>query len=395
VRLRARLAETRAAALDADDPGPARRGTADVEAADRDYRAFLERVRRENVEQASLMSVEPISLAELQGLLPSGTTVLEYFVAGQDVVLWIIDRERMNVVRVPVRRAALVTDVRRLREAITSQAPLGDVQARALVLYRLLIAPVRREIRGDRLLVVPHDVLHYLPFAALRTPEGKWLVEDYALSTVPSASVVKYLVSKGVGASEATLAVGNPTLGPQFDLRYAEREARVVAQARPPSTVLVRDEATESRAKALLPTAGTIHFATHAELKEDEPLTSALLLVPGGGEDGRLEVRELFGLELNARLVVLSACETALGELSRGDELVGLQRAFLYAGARSIIATLWKVDDRASYELMRAFYGELGGGGPLSALRRAQLITMRTYPHPFAWAAFGLSGIFP
>lgn len=135
------------------------------------------------------------------------------------------------------------------------------------------------------------------------------------------------------------------------------------------------------------------HFATHGELNESEPLSSAVLLVPGGGEDGRLEVREVFGLDLRARLVVLSACETGLGKLSRGDELVGLQRAFLYAGTPAVVTTLWKVDDRASYELVRAFYDRLDGAGPVAALRQAQIEALRAFPHPFAWAAFGLTGV--
>lgn len=119
---------------------------------------------------------------------------------------------------------------------------------------------------------------------------------------------------------------------------------------------------------------------------------SALLLVPGQGEDGRLEVRELFAMDIAARLVVLSACERGLGKLSRGDELVGLQRAFLYAGTPALITTLWKVDDRASYLLMRGFYGHLGTRGPAEALRAAQRALMVDFPHPFAWAAFGLTG---
>lgn len=117
------------------------------------------------------------------------------------------------------------------------------------------------------------------------------------------------------------------------------------------------------------------------------------LLVPGGGEDGRLEVREVFGLDMHARLVVLSACETGLGKLSRGDELVGLQRAFLYAGTPAVVTTLWKVDDKATFELVRSFYTRLEGTGPVEALRQAQVETMRAFPHPYAWAAFGLSGL--
>ena len=121
-------------------------------------------------------------------------------------------------------------------------------------------------------------------------------------------------------------------------------------------------------------------------------MASALLLAPGNGEDGRLEVRELFATELSARLVVLSACETGLGKLSRGDELVGLQRAFLYAGTPAVVTTLWKVDDRASFMLMRTFYEGLQGKGPTEALRAAQRALIVDFPHPYAWAAFVLTG---
>jgi len=143
--------------------------------------------------------------------------------------------------------------------------------------------------------------------------------------------------------------------------------------------------------KKLLGSAGVFHLATHGELSADDPMSSAML-VPGSGEDGRLEVREVFGLDLHARLVVLSACETGLGKLTRGDELVGLQRAFLYAGTPAVVTTLWKVDDKATFELVRAFYTRLESGGPVDALRQAQLETMRAFPHPYAWAAFGLTG---
>lgn len=128
----------------------------------------------------------------------------------------------------------------------------------------------------------------------------------------------------------------------------------MVGQRELGATVLLRGDATEAQVKKLIETVGLVHFATHGDLSESEPLSSAVLLVPGGGEDGRLEVREVFGLDLHARLVVLSACETGLGKLSRGDELVGLQRAFLYAGTPAVVTTLWKVDDLATFELVRA-----------------------------------------
>ena len=392
VQLRARLAEAQALASDSEsETGEARQAKEAVEAADRDYRAFLERVRKENVEQASLMTVEPVTLTEIQGLLPEGTTLVEYLVGNADVVIWIIDRHRAKALTVRGARADLVASVRTLRAAIADQAPLAEIERQAAKLYDGLLAPARVEIQGTRLLIVPHDVLHYLPFAALRSPAGRWLIEDYALATLPSASVLKFLAAKDA-SNGRPLALGNPDVGPALNLRYAEREARVVGETYPGATVLVRDAASEARVKALAGGAGMLHFATHAELNESEPMSSALLLTPGDGEDGRLEVRELFGLDLHARLVVLSACETGLGKLSRGDDLVGLQRAFLYAGTPAVVTTLWKVDDRASFVLMREFYARLKTTAPGEALSLAQRETLRQFPHPFAWAGYGLTG---
>ncbi|MBI2526078.1 MAG: CHAT domain-containing protein [Candidatus Rokubacteria bacterium] len=400
LRLRAQLAEARAAAADSEggdeedeaatDPTWARGRLAAAEAS---YRAFLDRVRGESREQASLMSVEPVNLAELQRLLPEGTVLLEYLVTEPETLLWIVTRTAVESLRLPVTRRFLVAVVRDLRTAIADNATLAEVQGRSRRLHDALLSAARPRIAGERLLIVPHDVLHYLPFAALRSPRGRWLIEDYTLATLPSASVLKYLEGKGGGREARTIAVGNPDLGPALSLRYAEREARAVGAHFPGASILVRAEATEARVKTLAGGGTLLHFATHGALDEQDPLASALLLAPEGAEDGRLEVREVFGLDLGARLVVLSACETGLGRLSRGDELVGLQRAFLYAGTPAVITTLWKIDDRASFALMEHFYHALERVGPAQALRQAGRATLAEHPHPFAWAAFVLTGV--
>jgi CHAT domain-containing protein len=392
VQLRARLAEAKAEAQQSEGVEESARARAQADALDRDYKAFLERVKKENLDQASLMSVEPVKLAEIQALLPEGTTLLEYHAGEGGVVVWVLDRKRFKLVQLPGDRSSLINQVRNFRGAITKQASIGNVQGQATALYRRLIEPALADIQGQRLLIVPHGVLHYLPFAALRSPGRRWLVQDFALSTLPSASVLRYLTDKGAGAPAGTLVMGNPDLGAELALPWAEREARMVGQEEKGATVFVRADATEAKAKKLLPTVGIIHFATHGELSETDPLSSAVLLVPGEGEDGRLEVREVFGLDLHAKLVVLSACETGLGKLSRGDEVVGLQRAFLYAGTPAVVTTLWKVDDKATYDLIRAFYSKLESAGPVEALRQAQLETIATYPHPYQWAAFSLTG---
>jgi CHAT domain-containing protein len=391
VRLRARLTEARARVQEPDgEEAPAR---AEVEALDRDYRAFLDRVRKESLEQAALMVVEPVTVAEIQGLLPEGTTLLEYHLGEGGVVVWVVSRQHFTLVRLPGDRQSLLAQVRRLRSVIAKQEPLAQVEAQARALHQRLLEPALAELRGRRLVIVPHAALHYLPFAALRSPAGRWVVEEFVLSTLPSASVLRYLLDKGVGAPARALVVGNPDLGSALALPWAEREARMVGQHEPDATVLVRGDATEAQVKRLVETVGLVHFATHGELSESDPLSSAVLLVPGAGEDGRLEVREVFALDLRARLVVLSACETGLGQLSRGDELVGLQRAFLYAGTPAVVTTLWKVEDRASYELVRGFYGRLAAENASAALRHAQREALLVFPHPFAWAGFGLTGL--
>lgn len=392
-RLRARLAAAKATSEEAaeDDAEDAR---ADTEAAEQGYREFLDRIRKENLEQASLMSVEPVNVPALQTLLPEGTTLVEYLVSRRRTLAWVVTRTSLVVVPLVVSREDLVAEVRAFRRGIEGQAPLPDAQKLAESLHERLFATVRPHIKGTRVVVVPHDVLHYLPFGALRSKQGRWLVEDFTLSTLPSASVLKFLEAKRTTASGGpVLAVGNPDLGSALNLRFAEREARVVADHYAGARVLVRGDATEERAKALAGGARLLHFATHGELNEHDPLASGLLLVPGGKDDGRLEVREIFGLDLTAQLVVLSACETGLGTLSTGDELIGLQRAFLYAGTPAVVTTLWKVDDRASFVLMREFYDGLARADTGLALQAAQRAAMKEFPHPFAWAAFGLTGV--
>jgi CHAT domain-containing protein len=136
-----------------------------------------------------------------------------------------------------------------------------------------------------------------------------------------------------------------------------------------------------------------LHFAAHTELKQDDPLSSAVLLAKSADDNGRLEVRDIFGLDLKASLVVLSGCETALGKQSSGDELVGLTRAFIYAGTPSVIASLWKVDDASTASLMRSFYKNLKTKSKVESLRQAQLELIRGKVNARLLAQRGVGGV--
>ena len=194
-------------------------------------------------------------------------------------------------------------------------------------------------------------------------------------------------------AGRSLVALGNPERGVLERLPFAEAEVQSLRRAFPDAVVLTGRDATRARLLAVAPTAHVLHFAAHAEFDVQDPLGSAILLAPEGADDGRLEVQEIYGLTLASSLVVVSACETALGQVSAGDEVIGLTRAFIYAGAPTVVTTLWKVDDRASFRLMDAFYRALAAGASKAqALRRAQLTVMRDAPPPFFWAAYQLTG---
>jgi CHAT domain-containing protein len=205
--------------------------------------------------------------------------------------------------------------------------------------------------------------------------------------------VLRFLRAPQAASRAGILALGNPDLGdPKMDLRFAEEEALAVVQKVPQSRALVRKEASESALRRFGAAFSYLHFATHGEFNADAPLESALLLAKDERADGLLTVNKLYSLRLDADLVTLSACETGLGKVASGDDVVGLTRGFLYAGASTVVASLWKVDDRATAALMTRFYDELRSGDKREALRAAQLATREKFLHPFFWAAFQLTG---
>jgi len=352
-------------------------------------------VRQLDREQASLMTVEPLTLKEVQALLPEGAVLLEYFVTEQgSTLLWTVERDRLSVVSLPFGRLQLAQRVQAFRELIAGRDRHAEMQQMARTLFDELVRPGLGDRKARELLIVPHDALHYMPFQALMPVPGRYLIQEAPIYYYSSASLMQFTRAKVQAEASSALAMGNPDLqDPTLNLRYAEREARTVADLFPDSVLLTRREATKGQSREESPRHRVLHFAAHAELDEADPLGSALRLAPSSADDGRLEVQEIFGLNLNASLVVLSACNTALGKLTRGDELTGLTRAFIYAGTASIITTLWRVSDRASYELMQEFYRQLkAGAAKAEALRQAQLAMLKMRPHPYYWAAYQLTG---
>ena len=389
-----KVAELKLAIAEADEEEEVQSRQEEIQALQRAYKEFLAKVGRESGEQASLVTVQPLNLKQVQDLLEPDQTLLEYFVTADRTYLWIVSRERFQVVTIAVSRKELSAKLNLLRQAIAQIDPLEKYREVAGELYRLLILPGVPFIKGKEIIIVPHDVLHYLPFQALYSPDGKYLIEDYALHYLSSASLLRFTKEKSRAMGEKVLALGNPDLGdPKMALQFAGIEVTEIKNLYPQSSIYLENEATEEKAKTLSPQNDIIHFASHAELNENDPLSSAVLLAKSDKEDGRLEVREIFGMDLKASLVVLSACETGLGKLSSGDELVGLTRAFIYAGTPSVVASLWNVEDSSTAQLMASFYKNLKTMTKVEALRHAQLRLIRGQATSELLARRGIGGV--
>jgi CHAT domain-containing protein/tetratricopeptide (TPR) repeat protein len=340
---------------------------------------------------ASLVSVTPLPPGELQALLEPGVVILAYYLLPREVLCWVVTRESVTLVRTAAPREALERQVFDYRRRIQNLDPL---EAQSRELHRVLIAPVEALIRGGRHLgIVPHGALHYLSFATLAGPDA-FLIDEVPLFSLPSASVLPYtLARRRREASRRVLAIGNPRQDrPGLALPFAEHEVGTIRWNLPGVTVLTGDRATESWVRRHASEFGIIHLAAHGEFDPINPLFSAVKLARDAEHDGEVQAAEIFGLELNADLVVLSACQTAVGRVTRGDDVIGLGRAFFYAGTHALVATLWRVNDAATAMLMKQFYREYRERDKAASLRAAMLHVKQRHPHPGYWGAFVLAG---
>ena len=365
---------------------------ADLKTREADYTQLLTEIKLQSPEVAGLVSVDVASLADIQSLLDANTTLVEYFVTEDRVLAFIIKHNRFETASVDVSREELTQTITAFRDF----ASLDDPYPASLKqLYTWLISPLKDKLKTPVIGIIPHGILHYLPFAALTDGE-RYLGDEYSLFTLPSASVLRFIQEKRKPPVDTILALGNPTTSEPglAPLDFAQQEVETITKIFG-TQPLIGDSATESALRSQAGNAGIVHLAAHGQYNPDNPLFSVIFLAEDQHEDGRLEVHEIYGLDLTKAtdLVVLSACQTDVGAVSAGDEVVGLTRAFLYSGTPTVIASLWNVDDEATRLLMEHFYTHLRAGmGKAQALQQAQSEVRTQYPHPYYWAAFVLTG---
>ena len=368
-------------------------------AVQRKLREFLNKIKRQYPEVAALVGAEPVDLRALQPRLGPEMRLLQYVLLDNQGWAFVVSPTDIQFVEIGIGRLKLRPVIERYRKLIqdptaargikTSGASASsEIEARdvAASLAKWLLAPLESHLQGvTSLIVIPNGPLHQLPFAALPWRDG-YLIQSFDLRFLSKTSLLAAVIDRPT-VSTGALVLGNPSPPDPIwrPLPDAEVEATEIAAMLPGARALVGAAAKRSALVGQDLTRHLVHLALHGQAGSME--STRLVL-----SDGYLTVSEVWGLSLEgAPLVVLSACETALGQQLSGDEIISLADGFLFAGSRAVISTLWPVEDRSTRELMTTFYRGRQEGTAKALVTAQRALIAKGYG-PYHWAAFVLSG---
>jgi CHAT domain-containing protein/tetratricopeptide (TPR) repeat protein len=337
----------------------------------------------------------PFDLEKLQADLGTDTVVIEYYCLGNELIAFVVSQGQIQVIRSLADTAMVAQLIQQLRfqtdalrhGSTRMQAHLAQLTRRAQHylgrLHDTLIRPLQALLTTERIVIVPHRMLHYVPFHALYDGQ-QYLLEQHEICYNPSATVLQYCLQRPHTGRQRALLVGVP----DHRTPRMTNEIQALTACFPESIVLLDEAATSAALHAHAPHVDLLHLACHGKFRHDNPLFSSLRLA-----DTWLTVRDAYALQLNCDLVTLSACETGLSAVAPGDELIGLARGFFAAGAPSLLVSLWAVDDESTATLMTDVYMRMQAGQrPAAALRAAQQALLQQQAHPFFWSPFALLG---
>jgi CHAT domain-containing protein/predicted negative regulator of RcsB-dependent stress response len=344
--------------------------------------------------QAGLQMPSHVPIATIRAAIPEDTLLVEYFQVRDRILLCLLGRKTLEII--PVTLQPRIAGLLRLLQFQLSKFRLGPqyieavhdsllqtTQAHLKELYDELIAPVAPRLKAKHLIFVPHGLLHYVPFHAL-FDGSQHLIDRYTVSYSPSASIYALCQTRPANSSGASLVFGIPDPQAPAILDEVQALTGVLDHAE----LFVGQNATVNVLREKGPASRLIHIATHGRFRQDNPMFSAIRM-----GDSFLSLFDLYQLRLPVELITLSGCSTGLNVVAAGDELIGLARGLLHAGAQSLILSLWDVHDKSTAEFMTAFYRRLGTGeSKAEALRSAMLQLRASYPHCYQWAPFILVG---
>lgn len=398
VALRARIAASQSELFElAAAPDPAKHGPrmatlqSQIRTLEADQQKLAGRMAAEAPRLQELVVAKPATLQALQqSMREERYEMLQYLVLEHAVIVWHIGPDSVFVRNVFLPRTELMKKVGALQKSLADRnAKFDETSARELFLF--LLQPALPRLRSERLVIIPHEDLGKIPFQALQDPsDGRFFGERFQISYAPSASVLLGLKRSPATLGGRLLAVADPGIA------AAGPEVLAIAKLFPGGSKVVTDAlAREADVKAWVRDFDVIHLSVHGKFDAGEPLLSYLNLGSGGGDDGKLTAAEMFGLPLEkSRLVVLSACETGRAEATHGNEIHGMVRALIYAGAGTLVLSYWEVDSAATALWMQSFY-RAAQSRPLAEAARSALIQVKArpeYSHPYYWAAFTMIG---
>jgi CHAT domain-containing protein/Flp pilus assembly protein TadD len=366
------------------------------------YLKTFENIKTKDPEWVSLVSVGVADIEAVQRGLDEKTVLLEFYQTGSSLFVVVIRKNTLpSSVNIPMD---VEPESERLFDVFTALSAgsgidmrshefIKDVKKPLSYFHDLLISPLHDLIEGaEHLIIVPHYFWHYLPFHALYDSETKeYLIDKFSISYAPSATALN-LCSRKKKQYKTALILANPS----NDLPYADEEGERISSRFGENGHLFKRELASIDRLSEYGDVDVIHLACHGYFRGDEPLFSHIVLKDSGGETFPVFLPDIYNLRLSASLVTLSACETGLSHFTVGDELIGLSRAFFYAGTPALLTSLWTVNDKSTAFLMERFYDGLvdKDESNAEALRTAmlELKAMREYSHPYFWAPFFLSG---
>ena len=354
----------------------------------------LAREEQMSERKSASSSSMPAALEEIRASLPVDSTLVEYFQVNDQLLAAIVTRTALNIV--PVASVAQITPELEHLEFQLSKFRLGEDYLRTFrgslltatqhhlkVLHNALIAPISNQLKGQHLIVVPHGGLHRLPFQSLFDGE-QYLIDRFSISYAPSATIHSLCSRRPVNINGPSLVMGVPdAMAPLIS-----DEASAVAGILPRAELFLGADATTSVLRQKGSACRFIHIATHGYYRQDSPMFSGIKL-----GDSLLSLYDLYRFQLPAELIVLSGCATGVSTVAGGDELLGLVRGLIHAGARAALLTLWDVQDRSTLEFMTTFYKHLTASeNKAVALQKAVQTVRERSPHPYYWAPFSLVG---
>jgi CHAT domain-containing protein len=354
----------------------------------------LQEASESDTAQAGLQAPTQISFAAIQAAIPEDAMLVEYFKIRDRFLVCLLGKETFEISSITME--SRVSSLLRLFQfqlskfrldpkylEIFQASLLGATQGHLHGLYQELIAPIASRLTAKHLIFVPHGLLHYVPFHALYDG-AEHVIDRHTVSYAPSASIYALSQSRTVNSTGPSLVLGVPDVQAPAILNEVETLKETLDEAE----VFIGTAATEQVLREKGATSRLIHIATHGRFRQDNPMFSSIRL-----GDSFLSLYDLYQLKLPAELITLSGCSTGLNVVAEGDELIGLARGLLQAGAQSLVLSLWDVHDKSTAEFMQTFYRLLQQGhSKPSALQVAMIQIRSSYPHPYQWAPFILVG---